>query len=79
MMAARGNRRFERPIRDRADESREIIRAAREMIKNHGKLAAKEAERRASTLLASDQTGPASTWKVIADAVRRIEAGQGPG
>jgi hypothetical protein len=78
MISARGSRRMERPIRDRADESREIVRAAREMIKNHGKQAAEEAERRAKTLLASDQTGPAATWQVIADAVRRIEAGSTP-
>jgi hypothetical protein len=77
MRMNRGSRRFEGPIRDRADESREIVRAAREMIKNHGKQAAGEAERRAKMLLASDQSGPAATWQVIADAVRRIEAGPG--
>jgi len=77
MRASRSSRRLEGPIRDRADESREIVRAAREMIKNHGKQAAGEAERRAKTLLAADQSGPAATWQVIADAVRRIEAGQG--
>ena len=76
MMTNRNGRRMEHPIRDRADESREIVRAAREMIKNHGKQAAGEAERRAKSLLASDQTGPAATWQVIAEAVRRIEAGQ---
>jgi hypothetical protein len=76
MRAIRSIRRMEGPIRDRADESPEIVRAAREMIKNHGKHAAGEAERRAKSLLASDQSGPATTWQVIADAVRRIEAGQ---
>jgi hypothetical protein len=74
MMASRGSRRMEHPIRDRADESREIVRAAREMIKNYGKQAAGEAERRAKSLLAFGQTGPAATWQIIAEAVRRIEA-----
>jgi hypothetical protein len=52
----------------------DILRAAREMIENHGRKAAAVAEARAANLVASQRLEVAATWRQVAAAIRRLQA-----
>lgn len=52
---------------------KDVSRAARRMMDNYGRQAAREAERRARNLLACGASDVAISWQLVAAAIRQIE------
>jgi hypothetical protein len=60
-----------------APADRDILRAARRMIEQHGERAVSHAEARAAELMRHGQRDAAAVWRRIAEAIRAIQGSVG--